>query len=201
MDTQHRYLTAVDCLSSTSNSGNSWWHGLSLGTLVHDQLRSLIIETGGLSRDVIGQIVSARLPELEHLEIWTGNPEYGADSSVEDVRPFFESSRFPKLKYLGIKNCDFGDELAALAVSLPILLQVEILDFSMGAMSDAGAEILLKNSSHFASLKKLDLGENMLTAKTTNLFAEFPCEVSTDGQREGWVDQQGNVHRYPAVGE
>ncbi|MBL8813687.1 MAG: STM4015 family protein [Planctomycetaceae bacterium] len=176
-------------------------NGLTLGAIVHDQLRTLIIETGGLSRSVIAEIAAARLPELQHLEIWTGSNGYGADSTVDDVKPLFERSLFPKLKTLAIRNCEYADQLPALAATASILGQLDVLDFSMGAMSDAGADLLLANRQAFASLKKLDLSENMLTAKKLAELKSMPCPVVDAQQREGWVSRDGSVRRYPAVGE
>lgn len=176
-------------------------NGLTLGTIVHDQLQALIIETGGLSRSVIAEIAAAKLPELQHLEIWTGSNEYGADSTIDDVKPLFERSLFPKLKTLAIRNCEYADQLPALAATSSILGQLDVLDFSMGAMSDAGADLLLANRQAFASLKKLDLSENMLTAKKLAELKSMPCPVVDAQQREGWVSRDGSVRRYPAVGE
>lgn len=176
-------------------------NGLALGTIVHDQLRTLIIETGGLSRSVIAEIAAARLPELQHLEIWTGSNGYGADSTIDDVKPLFERSLFPKLKTLAIRNSEYADQLPALAATSSILGQLDVLDFSMGAMSDPGADSLLANRQAFASLKKLDLSENMLTAKKLAELKSMPCPVVDAQQREGWVSRDGSVNRYPAVGE
>ena len=43
----------------------------------HDNLQTLIIETGGLSSETVTQICNMNLPELEHLELWFGADEYG----------------------------------------------------------------------------------------------------------------------------
>ena len=59
--------------------------GLNLGEVVHDQLSSLIIQTGGLDISVIKQVAEAKLPELEHLEIYTGEDNYGGNSSIDAV--------------------------------------------------------------------------------------------------------------------
>ncbi|MFO0977450.1 MAG: STM4015 family protein [Planctomycetaceae bacterium] len=176
-------------------------NGLTFGNIVHDQLRTLIVETGGLGRSVIAEIAEAKLPELQHLEIWTGSEDYGSDSTIADIRPFFDRVLFPKLKTLAIRNSEYADQLPALAADSVVLRQLDVLDFSMGAMSDEGANQLLAQKEKFASLKKLDLSENMLSAKKVAELKSMPCPVVLDRQREGWVGRDGTVHRYPAVGE
>jgi hypothetical protein len=191
-------LTAFPRLRTLGVRGSN---GLTFGTIVHDQLRTLIVETGGLARSVIAEIAAAKLPELQHLEIWTGRRGYGADSTIADVRPFFDRVLFPKLKTLAIRNSEYADELPELAAASVVLGQLDVLDFSMGAMSDAGADQLLALKDRFASLKKLDLSENMLSAKKAAELKSMPCPIVLDNQREGWVGRDGTVHRYPAVGE
>jgi hypothetical protein len=56
-------------------------------SLRHESLKVLIIETGGLCREKISQILSLELPALEHLELWLGSHEYGGDSSIDDLMP------------------------------------------------------------------------------------------------------------------
>jgi hypothetical protein len=51
--------------------------GLSFGALRHDRLKSLIIQSGGLGANVVRE-VAADAPELEHLELWLGDENYGA---------------------------------------------------------------------------------------------------------------------------
>jgi len=48
---------------------------LAFGDLRHDNLRTLIVETGGLSGEVLQQMAAARLPALTHLELWLGDAD------------------------------------------------------------------------------------------------------------------------------
>lgn len=180
--------------------GTRGGQSLSLGKLVHDQLQSFKVETGGLAKEVVQQIAAATLPELEHLEIWTGSTEYGSTSSIEDIAPLLKNSTFPKLKYMGIRNCDYAGDVVKAAIDSPVVAQLETFDLSMGTLSDDDIDVLLSNASKFAGLKLLNLDDNMMTADAAKKLAELPCEVTFANQREGWV-YDGQVQRYPAVGE
>lgn len=47
----------------------------------HRSLQRLIVQGGGLPALVCRELDAARLPSLEHLELWLGVDEYGGDSS------------------------------------------------------------------------------------------------------------------------
>jgi len=78
---------------------------------VHEGLESLIVESGGLSHGFLRQLASARLPNLEHLELWLGDADYGFDGSADDLRPLLRAGRFPELRYLGLRNSDITDDV------------------------------------------------------------------------------------------
>ena len=100
-------------------------NGLSLGRADHPQLKKLVIESGGLGADVVREVTAANFPALEHLELWLGTEHYGGDASIADVEPILTGALFPNLKYLGLRDSEFADEIAqAIAVS-PILDQLE----------------------------------------------------------------------------
>src|SRR5947207_2818215 len=71
---------------------------LSVGSPRHGALRELIVQAGGLRPDVIHEIANAEFPNLEHLELWLGEPNYGGDATVEDLAPLLKGDKFPKLK-------------------------------------------------------------------------------------------------------
>lgn len=174
--------------------------GLNLGNVVHDQLQSLTIESGGLGRGVIAQVVDAKLPELTHLEVWTGSDNYGGDSSVDDVRPLMEAERFPKLKYLGLKNSEYQNDIAKAVIDSTILPQLETLDLSMGTLTDEGAEALLAHPDRLAHLQLLDLSHHFLTAEIQTRLTDLPCKVDVSDEQEADVDDD-EVYRYIAVAE
>jgi predicted DNA-binding WGR domain protein len=75
--------------------------GLRFSKLAHPSLRSLTVQTGGLSSACVRDIAAADLPELRTLVLWLGDENYGGDSTVEDLAPILEGKRFPKLEHLG----------------------------------------------------------------------------------------------------
>ncbi len=128
--------------------------GLRFSDFRHQNLRHLTIETGGLSPQPIADIVNAKLPSLESLEMWLGSPYYGFDSTTEEFAPLFSGEGFPKLIRLGLMNAMITDDLVQALSEAPLLDQIEHLDLSMGTLTDKGAEIL---STHprYANLKSL----------------------------------------------
>lgn len=174
--------------------------GLSLGDVVHDQLQSLTVQTGGLGQDVIAQIAAAKLPELKHLEVWLGEDNYGGDSTLDDVLPLMEAERFPELSYLGIKNSTYQDEIAAAVAQASILPQLETLDLSMGTLTDSGAEALLAQPDRFRSLKKLDVSHHFLSNEMMERLQSLPCQVDISDQQDADVDGD-EIYRYIAVSE
>ncbi len=71
-------------------------NGLRLGALRHQQLRSLIVQCGGLDAAITREVTSAELPALDHLELWLGTEDYGGTTTVEDLAPILSGGRFPR---------------------------------------------------------------------------------------------------------
>ena len=136
--------------------------GLSLGTVRLPELRELIIQSGGLSAEVVREVASAKLPDLEHLELYLGTDNYGATSAPDDLTPLLTAEHFPKLRYLGLKNSDYQDAIAQMFAQAPVLDRLEVLDLSMGVLTDEGAAALL-GSQRVRTLKKLDLSHHFMT--------------------------------------
>jgi hypothetical protein len=169
--------------------------GLSLGELNHQNLKSLIVETGGLSVSVVRQVAVANLPALEHLELWLGMENYGGDSTIEDVNPILAENKFPKLRYLGLCDSEYQDEVAIAVARSPLVKQLEILDLSKGTLSDEGAEALL-NSPYIKTLKKLDIHHHYVSDELVANLRGIGFEVDASKGHEGDEDD-----RYVAVGE
>src|SRR5262249_42122158 len=49
---------------------------LTFGTIKHSGLRIFSIESGGLPAELLAEVWAAKLPKLEHLELWLGSPVY-----------------------------------------------------------------------------------------------------------------------------
>ncbi|MFK7768157.1 MAG: STM4015 family protein [Mariniblastus sp.] len=155
---------------------------LSLGKIESNNLKTLIIETGGLGVDVIRQIADAKLPALEHLEIYSGTDEYGWNGAASDFQPFTSDALFPNLQYLGLRNCECADEVAEILANAPVLDKIKVLDLSLGCLGDQGATALL-NSDKVLKLKKLDLHYHYLSDDVVKQLSALPIETDvTDGQ-------------------
>ncbi|MBJ6362705.1 STM4015 family protein [Paenibacillus sp. GCM10012307] len=171
--------------------------GLALPDLEHDALEELVIICGGLPLEVVEQIRSARLPELKKLELYLGVEDYGFDGKLEDILPFLEQGRFPKLTYLGLKDSDIQDEIAKAAANAPILDQLHILDLSLGTLSDEGAEALI-NSERVRKLAYLDLNYHYMSDEMIQRWKATGMNVNVDDQR---ASDDEDDWRYPALTE
>jgi uncharacterized protein (TIGR02996 family) len=174
-----------------------------LGRLELPALRSFELRTGGLDRASLRAILEARWPALERLVIWFGDPNYGADSSLDDLQPLLDATAAPAgLRHLGLMNCEHADELCSALARSALLPRLEVLDLSLGTLSDAGAAALLAGRERFAHLRRLNLAQSYLTDAACRELSALCAEVVTDEQREAEeVDADGNAFRYVSVGE
>ena len=169
--------------------------GLSLGKVRHRHLKELYLESGGLSTEVLNQVISADLPELEVLSVYLGSSGYGWDGAMDDVMPLITAPPFPKLKSLGLCDSELADEIATAIAQSPVLDRLETLDLSMGTLGDIGAEALLA-SPKVKQLKKLNLTHHYISAINQARLGDLPLEVILDDAQDGDPDD-----RYVAVGE
>lgn len=156
--------------------------GLEFSPVQHGNLTHLIIETGGLSRKAIRQICQLHLPNLEHLELWLGDDYYGGDSTVEDLQPILAGNLYPKLKYLGLRNAQYTDEIAEAVVRSPIIHQLKILDLSMGTLGTEGVDFLSK-SPEIRNLDTLNVAENYLEDEDITKLAQLPINLIAHSQK------------------
>ncbi|MEH2074019.1 MAG: hypothetical protein V7K57_06450 [Nostoc sp.] len=151
--------------------------------LRHEHLKALIVETGGLGRSKIAQILSLQLPALEHLELWLGSDEYGGNSSIDDFMLIFSGDLFPKLTYLGLRNSEYSDSIATTLVNFPIINTIKVLDLSFGNLGDDGAEALL-NCPAVNQLDILNLYDSCLTEEMVGRLKLLDVEVIADTEKE-----------------
>lgn len=172
---------------------------LSLGRLDHAGLKTLIIETGGLPVSVVREISNSRLPNLEHLELWLGSDQYGWDGAIDDLQPILSGRLFPKLSYLGLRDCEMADDLAAVIANAPIVRRLRTLDLSLGNMGDNGFRALCMLPRDGA-LEKLDVHHHFASAEAVRELQRLPFEVdASDVQApQEWG---GEEHRFIAVSE
>jgi hypothetical protein len=170
---------------------------LMLGQIRLPRLRSLRIESGGLSGEVVRGVGEAVLPELESLVLWLGTVGYGATVTIADLARFYECAEKPKLKYLGLCDSDMADQVAEFIATAPVLKRLETLDLSLGTLTDEGALALL-TSPYIRHLKKLDLHYHYCSPAMVQKLQE----LAKDGLQVDTSDRQVERDwRFVAVGE
>jgi len=175
-----------------------------LGDFSLPKLRSLEIETGGLSVDSIQSLVSATWPALTKLEIYFGDENYGAGGTVEAIAPLLEGTNFPKVTDLGLMNAEFADDLCSALPKSRIAKQIERLDLSLGIMTRSGAEALAAGAGGFPKLRELTVEDNYVdepaaaALKFAFPFVEIGDQDKLDDLEE---EDDGEVWRFVSVGE
>jgi hypothetical protein len=165
--------------------------GLRLSELSSASLETLILETGGMDGATVRDVCAATLPELRKVELWTGNSEYGANVTMEDVMPLLVGTAypemrypFPKLKHLGIVNSELADQIAEALRGAKALDVIESLDLSKGLLSNEGAKALVENE-RIAQLKRLDISTSYVgDEELIERLQASGIEVIADGQKD-----------------
>jgi len=174
-------------------------NGLRLGTLNHQHLKSLVIETGGLDVSVVRDITSSTLPALEHLELWLGSDAYGANTEIVDLAPIFSGRLFPKLESLGLRDSELTDAIAVAISHSPLLERLRALDLSLGTLSDDGAAALL-SSANLKNLESLDIHYHFCSDEMISKLESLNMHVDASDQQTP-DEYDGESHRYIAVSE
>lgn len=173
-------------------------NNLRLGRINHGKLKKLVVEAGGLPSIVVREALEANAP-LEHLELWMGAEDYGANTSVDDFRELFSGRLFPQLKTLALRNCGYTDALAEALVQSPIIDRIDTLDLSLGTLTDIGAKALI-DSGKVEKLKHLDATHHFMSPEMADKLRKAgPSVVADDPQEpDTWGDE---VHYHVAVSE
>lgn len=178
-------------------------HGgeIQLGSLKHQKLKTLTLETGGLPGAAVKSVVNGELPELEELTLWFGTDDYGGTGDIDMLKPLLAGENYPKLKRLGLQNSEFENDIAREVATSEILKRIEVLNLSMGTMTDEGAQHILNNRDNFKHLKLLNLDENFISEGVCSQLREaFPGVVSLNEQEEPDIDGD-EVYLYVSVSE
>lgn len=164
-----------------------------LGALSLPHLAELTIRTGGLDRETMLELCGMQTPALRSLEVWTGDPNYGCTTTFDDAAPLL--ARDWPLVALGVRNCDFVDEVARALPRAACAATLETLDLSMGTLSDDGARALAAHADAFPALARIDVSESLLTATGIGELRDAFANVIALDQRAA---RNG---RYVSVGE
>lgn len=130
----------------------------------HEKIKALRIDSCSINKHLAG-INKLDLPALEYLELWIDAPINQKHLVMRDLKMIFHKNKFLKLKYLGIKNCNFADDVAMSIARSPLMERLIELDLSLGNLSSKGLLALL--SSNF--INKLDI----LNVSASSISPEF----------------------------
>ena len=172
-----------------------------VGDMVAPALERAVFITGGLSQSCGRGIATARMPKIEHLEIYYGDPNYGGSCSIAEVEPLLARTDLPNLRYLGLKNSMFANEIARVIGSAKIVKGLETLDLSMGTMTDEGARYLAESAAQLAHLDTLDLRRNFLTEAGIAQVKGICKNVLVDGQEKPYERSSGELRYFVSVAE
>jgi uncharacterized protein (TIGR02996 family) len=161
------------------------YNKFTLGEIVHDKLEHVEVRSKGLPGTVARSVSAAELPALRHLEIWYGAETLGGDTSFLDIAPLLTRHDLPALRYLGLKSCEFTDEICDGIAKTRLLRQLEVLDLSMGTMSDAGVDAILQSAAAFRHLKRIDVSNNWITGAALTRLRALGPEIVDGGQQAG----------------
>ena len=127
------------------------------------RLRRFALRTSSLPAGRLATILTARWPALEELELWTGNRSYGATCTAREFEGWLGSDAdVPRLRVLRVMNSELTDELCAMLVASPRSSALEVLDLSLGTLTDHGAGVIAAGARAFTSLRELDVTWNAL---------------------------------------
>lgn len=171
------------------------------GQMIAPALERAVFITGGMSPSCARGIATAKLPSIQHLEIYYGDPNYGGNATIDDVTPLLDRSDLTKLRYLGLKNSMFANEIARLVGHAKVIAQLDTLDLSCGAMTDEGAKYLAESAAGLAHLKTLDLRRNFLTAAGIALVEKLCPNVLVDGQEKPYERSNGELRYFVSIAE
>jgi hypothetical protein len=169
---------------------------LSFGKIEHSNLKTLIIETGGMPPNVVTEVSNAHLPNLQRLDLWLGSDNYGFDSTIDDFASIISGKSFPNLVHLGLMNSEMQNEIAIAIAQSPILDQLGELDMSMGNMDDKGGEAIL-NSEGMKKLKSINLRHHYLSNDMMSKLSERFPDINLGEQEQADEDDD----RYIEVSE
>jgi uncharacterized protein (TIGR02996 family) len=173
---------------------------LVLRKFTHEHLKSLAFEASNLPRKVVGAIGASSLPALEHLELWLGTEEYGADTRVADLKDILAGKPTPALHYLGLRNSEIADDIAMALAKAPILERIRVLDLSLGTLSDKGAEALLDIPA-VRRLEKLDIHHHFVSPALVAQLQLLGIEVDAGDAEEPEDPDDPDTYRYVAHSE
>ncbi|WP_052852953.1 STM4015 family protein [Streptomyces avicenniae] len=203
--TQGRATALLDAFPDLEEFGVRGGQGLEFPAVRHERLRSLTVETGGMPVAAVRGVAASDFPDLVHLDLWLGTSQYGGDAEVGDLAPIMAGDRLPSLRHLALRNSEMQDAVCEALASAPVVAGLDVLDVSMGVLTDEGAAALLTGQP-LTHLDRLDMSHNYLSEPIRDRLRETlePAGVTLDldrGDAEDDEDDDDTVWRFVAVGE
>ncbi|MGQ4267945.1 STM4015 family protein [Nocardiopsis changdeensis] len=195
-------VAALPGLSELVVRGGSEELGLRLESR---SLERLTVHSAGLRPEVVEDVCASELPALHRLELWFGSEWHaGGRVTPEGLEPLLSGGAFPRLRHLGLRNVPGLDEWIPVLTGSPVVRDLDVLDLSLGDLSDEGARALVDGASAFRRLRYLDLNHHYLSEEVekqvAGVFRRRGTVVDVSARREPaqWKD---GPHRYTAVTE
>jgi uncharacterized protein (TIGR02996 family) len=166
---------------------------LTIGTIdgtALPNLRRLALRTTGLTRAALAPILATRWTQLEELELWFG-PEARCEVDHRDLWRILSGLAVPALRRLRLKNTEFTDALCISLVDAAVLPRLTLLDISMGALTDEGAETLLANAAKLRHLDALIINDHDLSSQVTRRLRIALPNLRLGDQRPQAYDDVG----------
>jgi uncharacterized protein (TIGR02996 family) len=187
------------------HSGSQDWSGprtFEIAGLELPKLRELTIETCAMSRKRMKALAAAKLPALEHLELWFGSKDGDGNATIADVAPVWTGA-FPEVRHLGLRNTELVLDIVRLLPDSKLAKQLVTLDLSKGTFGDAEAEELAAGAAKFSALTSLVVDDSWLTAAgIRTLKKAFPkAKLSAKDQQELLDPEEYGSDRYVSVSE
>ncbi len=173
---------------------------LELGEIRHQNLKSLQIICGGLPKKILAGIGAAELPELRNLLLYIGVEDYGFDGDVSDIEAMLSKSDFSRLEVLGIMDSEIQDEITEVVVKSKYMDQIEVLDLSMGSLSDKGGGILLEELPRHENIRFVNLEYHYMSDEMMKKLKGLAVSVNVDDQQED-DEYDGEIYRWPMLTE
>lgn len=170
--------------------------GIGFGRGGHEKLRRLVVQSGGMVPGAVEDLSRSAWPALEHLELWLGTGEYGGGAGPSELAALLAGEGLPRLRFLGLMDSDRQDEVTAAVVGAPIVERIEVLDLSMGTLSDDGARALLGARDRLGHLRELRLRWHYIGDDLAQQLAAWPNVRGIDERADGDDD-----YRYVEVAE
>ncbi|MEZ0114596.1 hypothetical protein ABH920_008631 [Catenulispora sp. EB89] len=170
---------------------------LDMKPLVHENLRELTMQTGGLPPRVVRTVGQSTLPALTGLDLYLGTSIYEGGADADDLADILSGASFPALRHLGLRNAEDTDALAALLAHAPVVAQLESLDLALGMLGDEGVAALLAGQP-LTHLRRLDLHHHWISDEMIDRLWQALPEVDVNVD-EALLGRDGD--RFIAVAE